>query len=101
MCWVAVDRGLRLAQKRSLPADLGRWLKCRNAIYEEVLDQGWNQERRSFVQSYGSTRLDASLLMMPLVFFMAPNDPMMTSAGDAICRLLSQGGLVTDGVAYR
>jgi GH15 family glucan-1,4-alpha-glucosidase len=101
MCWVAVDRGLRLAQKRSLPADLGRWLKCRNAIYEEVLDQGWNQERRSFVQSYGSTRLDASLLMMPLVFFMAPNDPMMISTVDAICQPLSNGGLVSDGMAYR
>jgi len=101
MCWVAVDRGLRLARKRSLPADLGRWVKCRDAIYEDVLAQGWSPERRSFVQSYGSTRLDASLLMMPLVFFMAPNDPMMTSTVDAICQPLSKGGLVSDGMAYR
>ena len=53
------------------------------------------------MQSYGSTRLDASLLMMPLVFFMAPNDPMMTSTVDAICQPLSKGGLVSDGMAYR
>ncbi len=101
MCWVALDRGLRLAAKRSLPADLNRWLRCRDQIYEEVLSRGWSQQKRSFVQSYGSTELDASLLMMPLVFFMAPNDPMMYSTIDAICQPWSKGGLLLDGMVFR
>lgn len=101
MCWVAVDRGLRLAAKRSLPGDLPRWLLCRNQIYEEVLQKGWNSDRRAFVQSYGSRILDASVLMMPLVFFMTPDDPMMVSTVDAICQPRSQGGLLSDGMVYR
>ena len=77
MCWVALDRGLRLADKRSFPADRARWLKARDAIYEEVMAKGWDPSRRAFVQAYGSDALDASTLLMPLVFFMAPNDPRM------------------------
>ena len=77
MCWVALDRGLRLADKRSLPAERDRWLKARDAVYDEVMQKGWNPERKSFVQSYGSDALDASALLMPLTFFMAPNDPRM------------------------
>lgn len=50
MCWVAIDRGLRLAAKRSLPADLARWLATRDQIYEEIMTRGWNEDRRSFVQ---------------------------------------------------
>jgi len=101
MCWVAVDRGLRLAAKRSLPCDQGRWLTCRDQIYEEILAKGWNQGKHSFVQSYGSQMLDASVLMMPLVFFMAPNDPMMRSTVDTISQPLSKGGLTVDGMVYR
>jgi len=101
MCWVAMDRALRLAVSRSLPADLTRWVRCRDHIYEEVLNKGWNQERQSFVQSYGSQILDASILMMPLVFFMTPDDPMMVSTVDAICQPTSKGGLLSDGMVYR
>ena len=101
MCWVALDRGLRLARMRSLPADETRWRKCRDQIYEEVLNRGWNPERRSFVQSYGSKLLDASVLMMPLVFFLTPDDPMMVSTVDAINQPVSQGGLLSDGMLYR
>jgi GH15 family glucan-1,4-alpha-glucosidase len=101
MCWVALDRGLRLAAKRSLPADVALWLKCRDQIYEDVLEKGWNRQKRCFVQSYGSDRLDASVLMMPLVFFMTPNDPMMEATVAAIHRPVSQGGLVCDGMVYR
>ena len=101
MCWVAVDRGLRLAMKRSLPADEGRWLKCRNQIYQEVLSKGWNSEKKSFVQRYDGDKLDASVLMMPLVFFLAPNDPLMASTVDAICKPVSEGGLMFDGMLYR
>src|SRR5262249_51441120 len=60
MCWVALDRGLRLADKRSFPADRSRWLKVRDEIYEELLEKGWNPRKQAFVQSYGSEALDAS-----------------------------------------
>jgi GH15 family glucan-1,4-alpha-glucosidase len=101
MCWVALDRGLRLAQKRSFPADHARWLATRDEIYEQVMNQGWNAERQSFVQSYGSDALDASSLLMPLVFFMAPNDPRMLGTIDAIRRPRANGGLSADSLVYR
>src|SRR5258708_16969407 len=101
MSWVALDRGLRLADKRSFPADRARWLKVRDEIYEEVMSQGWNADRKAFVQSYGSDALDASTLLMPLVFFMAPNDPRMLSTVDAIRRSVAAGGLAADGLVYR
>jgi GH15 family glucan-1,4-alpha-glucosidase len=101
MCWVALDRGLRLADKRSFPADRPRWLAVRDEIYEQVMNQGWNSSRQAFVQSFGSDALDASSLLMPLVFFMAPNDPRMHSTIDAIRRPLDQGGLSANGLVYR
>ena len=101
MCWVALDRGLRLADKRSLPADRARWLQERDEIYEEVMQQGWDPERRTFVQAYGSRALDASSLLMPLVFFSAPNDPRMLGTLDAIRKPVAQGGLAIDGLVYR
>jgi GH15 family glucan-1,4-alpha-glucosidase len=101
MSWVALDRGLRLADKRSFPADRPRWLGVRDQIYEEVMAKGWDQQRKAFVQTYGSGALDASNLLMPLVFFVAPNDPRMLSTIDAIRRPLSQGGLAADGLVYR
>jgi GH15 family glucan-1,4-alpha-glucosidase len=101
MSWVAVDRGLRLADKRSLPADRSRWLKVRDDIYESVMAKGWDPRRRVFVQAYGSEALDASALLMPLVFFMAPNDPRMLHTVEAIRRPLDMGGLAADGLIYR
>ena len=101
MCWVALDRGLRLADKRSFPADRDRWLKNRDAIYEEVLSKGWNADRQAFVQYYGCNCLDASSLIMPLVFFMSPTDPRMLKTIDAINRPPDKGGLVSNSLAYR
>jgi GH15 family glucan-1,4-alpha-glucosidase len=101
MSWVALDRSLRLAEKRSFPADRARWLKVRDEIYEQVMSQGWSADRKAFVQSYGSHALDASVLLMPLVFFMAPNDPRMLSTVDAIRRSVATGGLAADGLVYR
>src|SRR5215475_6265346 len=101
MSWVALDRSLRLADKRSFPADRNRWLRVRDEIYEEVMAKGWNPKRRAFVQSYGSDALDASTLLMPLVFFMAPSDPRMLSTVDAIRRSVTAGGLAADGLVYR
>lgn len=101
MNWVALDRGVRLADKRALPANRARWIQERDRIYEEVMTRGWNEKRRAFTQFYGSEDLDASVLIMPLVFFMAPNDPRMLSTIDAILKRPSEGGLVSDSLVYR
>lgn len=101
MCWVALDRGLRLADKRSLPAARDRWLKSRDQIYEEILTRGWCEEQQTFVQSYGSQALDAANLAMSMVFFMSPSDPRMLSTLDAINRPLSRGGLRSGHTLHR
>jgi GH15 family glucan-1,4-alpha-glucosidase len=101
MCWVALDRAIRLAMKRSFPADINRWLKVRDEIYLEILSQGWSEKRQSFVQHYNCDTLDAGCLVMPLVFFMAPNDPQMLKTLDAVCAPISKGGLLSEGQVYR
>lgn len=101
MCWVALDRGLRLADKRSFPADRVRWLQTRDAIYEEIMAKGWSATRQAFIQHYGSDSLDASNLIMPLVFFVSPTDPRMLKTIDAINRPATNGGLVSDSLVYR
>jgi GH15 family glucan-1,4-alpha-glucosidase len=101
MCWVALDRGLRLADKRSFPADRERWLKARDQIYEEIMDKGWNSSREAFVQHYGSNSLDASNLMMPLVFFLSPTDPRMIKTLDATLLPPEKGGLVSNNLVHR
>jgi GH15 family glucan-1,4-alpha-glucosidase len=101
MCWVALDRGLRLADKRSFPAERDRWLKVRDRIFEEVMEKGWNPDRRAFVQSYGSDLLDASNLVLPLVFFLSPSDPRMLSTLDAMLKPPEMGGLVSNSLVYR
>ena len=101
MCWVALDRGLRLADKRSFPADRDRWLKVRDQIYEEIMAKGWNEKRRAFVQHYGSDSLDAANLMMPLVFFVSPSDERMLSTLDATILPPREGGLVSNSLVYR
>jgi GH15 family glucan-1,4-alpha-glucosidase len=101
MSWVALDRGLRLADKRSFPADRERWLKVRDQIYEDILSRGWSPTREAFVQHYGSESLDASNLMMPLVFFLAPSDPRMLRTLDAIQKSPDKGGLVSNSLVYR
>jgi GH15 family glucan-1,4-alpha-glucosidase len=101
MNWVALDRGVRLADKRSFPADREKWIRNRDNIYDEVMARGWNEKRHAFTQFYGSDDLDASLLMMPLVFFMAPTDPRMINTINAITQDPRDGGLVSDGLVYR
>ena len=64
------------------------------------MEKGWSEERQAFVQSYGSETLDASNLMMPLVFFMSPTDPRMLKALDAIDRSPANGGLVSNSLVY-
>ena len=101
MCWVAVDRGLRLAVKRSFPTDQERWLKTRDQIYEEIMTRGWNEKRQAFVQYYGSDALDAANLVMPLVFFVSPTDPRILSTVDAVCQSPERGGLLSNSLVYR
>lgn len=101
MCWVAIDRGIRLAERRSFPADQNRWLNVRNQIYKEIMTAGWNESRQAFVQHYNTDSLDASTLIMSLVLFLSPTDPRMLSTLDAIKRSHSKGGLVSNSLVYR
>jgi GH15 family glucan-1,4-alpha-glucosidase len=101
MCWVALDRGLRLAEKRSFPANRERWLKTRDRIYRDIMTKGYNKKVGAFVQSFGSEVLDAANLLMPLVFFVSPSDPKMISTLHATNRPPHQGGLVSDSLVYR
>ena len=101
MCWVALDRGLRLAEKRSFPAERDQWLKARDQIYMEIMTKGWSEDRQAFVQYYGSDSLDASNLIMPLVFFLSPTDPRALSTLNAINRTPENGGLVSNSLVYR
>ena len=96
MCWVALDRAIRLASKRSLPAPFARWDQTRQAIYADIWGNFWNEERGHFVQHTGSTALDGSMLLMPLVRFVAATDPRWLSTLAAI-----QKSLVRDGMVYR
>ncbi|MGW3463403.1 glycoside hydrolase family 15 protein, partial [Streptomyces olivaceoviridis] len=75
MCWVAIERAIRLATHRGLPADHRRWRQARDDIYRWIMGCGWSQRRSAFVQYEGGDVLDASLLMMPLAKFIAPTDP--------------------------
>jgi GH15 family glucan-1,4-alpha-glucosidase len=101
MCWVAVDRGIRLAQKRSFPGDRLRWIQTRDALYEQIMERGWNAKLQSFVQTLDGDALDASTLLMPLLFFVAPGDPRMLSTLDAIRKPMTEGGLLSDSLVYR
>ena len=101
MCWVALDRGLRLADKRSFPADRERWLRSRDQLYEGIITKGWSKKREAFVLHYGSESLDAANLMMPLVFFMSPTDPRMLKTLDAVNQSPERGGLVSSSLVYR
>lgn len=95
-CWVALDRGLRLAFKRGLPNNR-EWLRStRDRIYESIMKNGWNRRRQAFVQYYGAEALDASNLLMPLVRFISPSDPRMLATLDQTMK-----DLVSDSLVYR
>ncbi len=96
MCWVAFERAMRMQSRRGLPGDTARWRQVRDAIYEEIMERGWSEERQAFVQYYDGTVLDASNLLMPLVKFIGPRDPRMLATLDAI-----QRDLVSDSLVYR
>jgi GH15 family glucan-1,4-alpha-glucosidase len=101
MCWVAVDRALRLSRKRSLPAPEPKWQTCRDAIYETIMEKDWNEDRGGFTQTFGGDTLDASTLTIPLVRFLSPGDRRMLHTLDATLKSPDQGGLGSNGFVYR
>jgi GH15 family glucan-1,4-alpha-glucosidase len=96
MCWVAIERMVRMARQRGLPADLHLWTSTRDDIYHQIMERGFHSGRDAFVQRYDSDALDASLLLMPMVKFISPTDPRFLSTLDAIAE-----DLVSDSLVYR
>ncbi|MBL1098639.1 glycoside hydrolase family 15 protein [Streptomyces coffeae] len=96
MSWVALDRAVRLAESRGRPSHQSLWRITRDSVYQQVMDRGWSRDRKAFVQHYGSPVLDASLLLMPLIGFVEPRDPMWLSTLDAMDQ-----ELVSDSLVYR
>ncbi|MFE6741761.1 glycoside hydrolase family 15 protein [Streptomyces tubercidicus] len=96
MCWVALERAMRIAAHRGLPADVIRWRSARDAIYRRIMDRGWSTKRKAFVQHEGDDVLDASVLMMPLAKFISPTDPKWLSTLEALGE-----ELVSDSLVYR
>jgi len=96
MSWVAFDRAVRMATAHARPADLGRWTAARDAVFSQLIERGWSSKRQAFVQQYEGDALDASLLLMPRVGFISPQDPAWLSTLDAM-----RDELVSDSLVYR
>jgi GH15 family glucan-1,4-alpha-glucosidase len=96
MCWVAIERAVRLAARRGLPANVIGWQTERDRIYHQIMSRGWNEERQAFVQHYETDVLDAGVLAMPLFRFVAPTDRRWLATLDAITE-----ELVSDSLVYR
>ncbi|KAI6109231.1 glycoside hydrolase family 15 protein [Pisolithus croceorrhizus] len=103
MLWVAIDRGIRIVEKRSLPCpQRSAWYTARDALYEEIMTKAWNPTLKVFGQSYEETDvLDSAVLIMPLVFFMAPADPRFVSTLKQILKSPERGGLTSNNLVYR
>jgi GH15 family glucan-1,4-alpha-glucosidase len=96
MCWVAIDRGIRLSQARSFPAPLHLWQQTRDEIFHDIFASFWDPHRKAFVQHVGAETLDAACLLMPLVKFISPTDPRWLATLQAVER-----ELVDDSLVYR
>ncbi|MFE6780379.1 glycoside hydrolase family 15 protein [Streptomyces sp. NPDC057702] len=95
MAWVAADRAVRTVESHpTLHGDLDRWRAMRDAVHREVCAEGFDAERGTFTQSYGSTELDAATLLIPRVGFLPPRDPRVVGTVDAVRRELGEGGLL-------
>jgi GH15 family glucan-1,4-alpha-glucosidase len=95
MAWVVFDRALRVADRFGLDGPLERWKEIRDEIHREVCDRGYDTERRTFTQYYGSKELDASVLNIPLVGFLPGTDERVTGTIDAVARELGRDGFVS------
>ena len=94
MAWVAFDRAIKSAEIYNLPGPLERWREVRDRIHNDVCERGFDAELCSFVRSYGSKELDASLLLLPAIGFLPPEDPRIRGTVEAIERGLMHDGLV-------
>ena len=94
MAWVAVDRLIRSAESGRFETDTARWKKLRAAIHQQACQEGFDSDLNSFVQYYGGKHLDASVLMMPLVGFLPPDDPRVVGTVKAIETHLMSNGFV-------
>ncbi|CAE6538752.1 unnamed protein product [Rhizoctonia solani] len=103
MLWVAMDRGLRLADKRSLPCpNRQKWMETRDRLYEEIMERAWNPEKKFFAQSYEDLEvLDSAVLVMPLVFFINASDDRFVNTLNQILKSPERGGLVTNNLVFR
>ena len=97
MCWIALDRAIRLAEAHGLKGEIDIWKEEKEKIYKEVMEKGWSEKKQSFVQSFGSEDLDASLLRLPVLGFIDGKDPKMISTIQRIEKELSVG----DGLLMR
>lgn len=94
MCWVALDRGITIAQRYGFPADIERWQTTKQLIREEVIHKGWSDKQKSFVQHYDTDSLDSSNLLIPLYGFLPFKDPLVVQTVEAIERELSHNGFL-------
>ncbi len=106
MAWVAFDRAIKMAERFGLEGPAGRWRGIRAEIHDQVCKEGFDEKIGAFVQSYGSREVDASALLIPLVGFLPPDDPRISSTVDAVAERLKHGRLIrryntsarTDGI---
>lgn len=96
MCWLAIDRAMEIARRRSFPSPLVRWLRIRNEIYHSIYKEFWDPKLKTFVQYKGAKTVDASSLLLPLVKFISPADPRWKSTMAAI-----EKNLIEDSLVYR
>jgi GH15 family glucan-1,4-alpha-glucosidase len=95
-CWVALDRMIRLAARHGRPGNVSRWMAERDKIYHQIMTRGWHPQKGAFTQHYDTDVLDASLLLMPLMGFVTPTDPIWLSTLKAM-----DAELVSDSLVYR
>jgi GH15 family glucan-1,4-alpha-glucosidase len=96
MCWVAIERMMRTARQRGLPGELARWAEVRDAIYHRIMERSWDASVGAFMQEEGGDTVDAGVLLMPMVKFVAPNDPRFVST----LRVIEER-LVSDTLVFR
>jgi GH15 family glucan-1,4-alpha-glucosidase len=95
MAWVVFDRSISIAEQLELEAPLERWREIRAEIHAEVCERGYDRERRTFTQYYGSEELDSAVLTMPVVGFLPPDDERLASTIEAVERELARDGLLS------
>ncbi len=96
MCWVAIERTIRIARQRGLPGDISAWAAVRDEIYQRIMTESWNEDLQAFTQVEGGTALDAGVLLMPMLKFLSPADPKFLSTLAAV-----EDRLVVDSLVFR